>query len=486
MSTADRPFTRRRLLTLAGTGAVAIAAAGVLPGKAYAAAISAPDLGISPSGDATTNRNNLVAALQNSSTAITFPAGDYHLDNSAGANGGEGRIVIVGFSGSFDMQASARLVFTDNTQGGILFQNGTAPQFTGVTATYSTLPTIRKDLPCLDIENASSPTVSNLTVTGAPGSGFIFGQCTNPSIDTATINQTVADGLDFFNCQDGYANHITANQTGDDGLAFVNYASGPNYTGGYATNITVTESKARGISVVGQSGVTIDHFGVNWSSASGILCAYDNTFRSRVPTNVTFQNGFTYNGGALAGGQSGNTFGAEWSSVGEIYFTNVDIQTPGSRGVSGSAAAFTQTLPDGSTVSQPAGTVHLSGITVTSAPTGGFNMQGGSYYLDTLSAQDTGDIGFYVANTALLQYGTLTATDTSQTASLHRAFDFENNATINGSTGALWVYDDQATPTGYVAGFYGSQSGNLGTIYGRITNGTLSIQDSSGLPYTTG
>lgn len=486
MSTPGRAFTRRRLLALTGTGAVAMAAAGVLPSRAYAAAISAPDLGITPGGDPTTNRTNLVAALQNSATAITFPPGDYGLDNSAGANGGDGRIAIVGFSGSFDMQSGARLVFTDNTQGGILFQNGSGTRLTGVTATYSTLPTTRHDLPILDMEDISSPSVSNLTVTGSTGSGFIFGRCTDPSIDTAHISRTMADGLDFFNCQDGFANQIFTDQTGDDGVAFVNYADGPAYTGGLATNLTVTNSKARGVTVIGQSDVTIDHFGVNWSSASGILCAYDPSYRTRVPTNVTFQNGFTYNGGALTGGQSGNTFGAEWSAVGEIFFDNVDVRTPGSRGVSGTAAAFTQTLPDGSTVAQPAGVVHLTGVTVTGAPANGFNVQGGSYHLDGLTAQSTGDIGFYVASAALLQYGTLTATDTSRTASLHRAFDFENNATIDGAGGALWIYDDQAAPTGYVAGFYGSQTGNLGTIYDRITNGTLVIQDSSGLPYATG
>lgn len=486
MSASENPLTRRRLLRWTGTGAVAAALAGALPSRAYAAAVSAPDLGITPGGNATTNRNNLVAALQNSSTSITFPPGDYRLDNGAAANGGGGRIAIVGFSGSFDMQAGARLVFTDSAQGGILFQNGSNTKLTGVTATYATLPNARHDLPCLDMEDVSGPTVSNLTVTGSPGSGFIFGRCVNPSITTAHISQTMADGLDFFNCQDGYADHIYTDRTGDDGVAFVNYANGPAYTGGHATNLQVTNSKARGVTVIGQSDVVIDHFGVNWSSASGVMCAYDATYATRVPTNVTFQNGFTYNGGALTGGQSGNRFGAEWSAVGEVFFSNVTIQTPGSRGVSGTAAAFTQTLPNGGTVAQPAGTVHLTGITVTGAPASGFDLHGGSYHLEQLTAEETGDIGIAVTDAALLQYGTLTATNTSKTASLHRAFDFEHNTTIDAAAGKLWVYDDQATPTGYVAGFYGTQGGNLGTLYDRVTNGSLTVQDSSGLPYLTG
>ncbi len=94
MSTSGKPLARRRLLSLTGTGAVATATAGVLPSRAYAAATSAPDLGITPGGNATTNRNNLVAALQNSSTAITFPAGVCSVTVSSQRSAGEHQPVL--------------------------------------------------------------------------------------------------------------------------------------------------------------------------------------------------------------------------------------------------------------------------------------------------------------------------------------------------------------------------------------------------------
>jgi len=85
----------------------------------------------------------------------------------------------------------------------------------------------------------------------------------------------------------------------------------------------------------------------------------------------------------------------------------------------GGAATQTRTLPNGSTVAQSAGTVHLTGVAVTGAPASGFDLHGGSYHLDRLTAQETGDIGSAVTGAALLRYGTLTATYTSKTASPH-------------------------------------------------------------------
>jgi hypothetical protein len=273
------PISRQRFLALTGAGLAGgtLAAVGIRPGMAAAA--PAASYGVSPSNSATTNRNNLVAAVAaNNALTITFEPGDYQFDNSAASNpGGGGHIVVLNFAGVFEMLPGARLVFTDRTQGGLKFQNGDGAQFFGVTATYATLPDARYDLACIDVVGLTNPIARNVTIDGAPGSGFIFNSCVNPWIDTATITNTMADGLDFFNCQDGYAIHITTNNTGDDGLAFVNYYQGPNYTGGYATDITVTRSKARGITVAGQSGVTIEHFGVNGTSASGILCLTDNS-----------------------------------------------------------------------------------------------------------------------------------------------------------------------------------------------------------------
>jgi hypothetical protein len=186
-------------------------------------------------------------------------------------------------------------------------------------------------------------------------------------------------------------------------------------------------------------------------------------------------------------GQGGNKYGIEWNGIGEVFFDDVFVTSPGDRGASGTAAAFNQVLPSpGGNVPQPAGTVHLTDITVNNTPGSGFNCQGGTYRLDRLTAQNTNDIGFYAANTAQLQYGTLTALNTAKTAGLRRAVDFENNTSIQGTE--VHVNDDQATATGYIVGAYFSNSGALGTIYRSIANGTLQVENQSGpgLTYTLG
>lgn len=491
--TAYAGLSRRRMLALGAAGLGGLATTMSLPRSARAAAATpAPDLGISPSNSAAANRRNLVKALSYSATSITFPPGDYLIDNSKAGNPparpGDKAVVIDAYSGTFAMQPGARLVFTDPSQGGLYFQYQGAAKKTGatltnVTVTYAKLPSVRTSTGAITFEDAVDPVVRNITVTGSTAGGLVFWGCVRPVVEIAHIKDTMADGVHFGTCKDGRANKVYTDNTGDDGLAFVNYGD-PSMTGGTATNIEVVRSKARGITVVGQSGVTIDHFGVNWSRAAGILCGYDAKYHTEVPTDVTFKNGFVYNGGALPGGHPGNDYGISWNSVGEIHFRNINVRTPGSRGVTGTAKAFTQRRKDGSTVARPAGTVHLDDITVTNAPSTGFNLQGGTYRLNALTARDTGDVGMFVADTQLLAYGTLTSTRTSKTASLHRAFNFERNRRIEG--GQLRIEDDRATPTGYVAGFYGSQSGNLGTIHDKVTNRDIAVENPSKLTYKTG
>ncbi|HZC25728.1 MAG TPA: hypothetical protein VE287_01820, partial [Actinopolymorphaceae bacterium] len=422
MASFHRQLNRRRLLQLGATGLVG--AAGIVaarPTPAYACT-NAPDVGLAPGNSPATNRANLVAALAGSTGCITFPPGDYLIDNSGSY------IVVNGFAGDLTMQPGARFVFTDKTTRGLNFEGGTGAAFHGLVATFtSPLPAARVGSEeCIIFLHTTDTLVEDVDINGSAAAGLMFFECVRPTALRVNVGNTMADGLHFANCQDGYADQVTTNNTGDDGVAFVNYDSGPDYTGGWASNITVTNSHARGVSVVGQSDVTIDHFGVNWSAVSGIYCAYESSYRTRVPTNVTFQNGFAYNGGALSGG-SGNTFGLEYANVGEIFYNNVVLRTPGTRGASGTARAFTRTHADGSTEPVPAGTVHLTGVSVENAPASGFDVQGGTHLLDTLSVSGSNQGGFYAGFCDSVEYVTMTVTNASKTDPLHRAFAFEKN-----------------------------------------------------------
>ena len=79
----------------------------------------------------------------------------------------------------------------------------------------------------------------------------------------------------------------------------MNYLSAPDRTGGQATNITVRNSAARGISVVGQSLVRISDFRIENTSSSGVLCGQDSFWKTRIPTGVQFSSGHIWAAGRL-------------------------------------------------------------------------------------------------------------------------------------------------------------------------------------------
>jgi hypothetical protein len=68
---------------------------------------SAYMLGIKPGSPAKKNRENLLKALSNSVRSITFPPGDYFVDNS-----GPSYVVIHDFGGQLKMEPRARFVST--------------------------------------------------------------------------------------------------------------------------------------------------------------------------------------------------------------------------------------------------------------------------------------------------------------------------------------------------------------------------------------
>jgi hypothetical protein len=109
-------------------------------------------------------------------------------------------------------------------------------------------------------------------------------------------------------------------------------------------------------------------------------------------------------------------------------------------------------------------------------------VQDGTTTVDRLTVAETGSHGVAVAGGERFEYGSITVRNASRTNSLHRAVSIERCEWVFGTR--LWVHDDQATATGYVVGAYGTQKGSLGTIIGRLTKGSPTIENTSGLSYT--
>src|SRR5215212_406615 len=338
---------------------------------------------ISPHNTATRNREALLKVLTNSDVLLTFTPGDYLIDNT------EKPIVIENFEGTLVMQPDARLVFTDSTRGGLVFVGGSGAVFRGLGTVFQDRPAKRVDArECLQIRNTFDTVVQNVRVDGSAAGGLQFDGCVRPSVSGAIITNTMADGLHFANCQDARADGVLTEDTGDDGLAFLNYGDGPDRHGALATNVRVRRSGARGIAVVGQRDVLVRGFSIEGTACSGLYCAYEASYSTRVPSNVRFEGGTVTNAGR-SGGCAPSTHGIEYCDVESVGFENVKVVSPESRGVSGSA---------------PGGTVRLIGIEVRGASASGFDLTEGKIHLDDLMCREAGGIGFSVRRAELLKY----------------------------------------------------------------------------------
>jgi hypothetical protein len=474
----------RRTVLRVGAPVVALSAMAAAGGVALAASdksasgdpVSAPDLGIAAGNDPAANRANLIKALSRSAVSVTFPPGDYLLDNSGAG------VIIDSFAGALTMQKDARFVFTDPTSPGLVFHRGTGAVVSGLTTAFQTKPAKRQAAQeCVKFDGAVDAWVLNVNIDGSAAAGLLFWRCVRPTVQGAYIRDTMADGLNFSNCQDGRADNVTTDNTGDDGLAFDNYASGPANTGGVATNISVTRSKSRGVAVMGQSGVTIQDVTVNNTVGHGVHVGYSAKWNTRVPTGVIVKGAQITGGGAGTDGKGGVNCGVRVETAGVVALTTVAVDKPGAHGVFVTSSAADKTV-SGETI--PVATVTITGVSVTSSPATGINLQAGAHTVNSATVHGVDGIGLFASDCKRLTYGVLTLRNTARRHKTHRAVSLENNAKVAGTK--LWIYDDHRPATGYVVGAYGPQHGRLGVIVDRVTARHILVDNPSGLSYTKG
>ncbi|WP_238015538.1 right-handed parallel beta-helix repeat-containing protein [Dactylosporangium sp. AC04546] len=420
----------------------------------------ATDLGLAATNNGASNREKLVSALSGSSASVVFPPGDYLIDN------GGTSVMVKDFSGQLVMLPGARLVFTDSTKRGLIFDGGNRAKVSGLTTAFATMPTSRNGVEeCITFQKTTDTLVENIQITGAAAAGLLFWECTRPMVSRAVIRNTMADGLHFANCQDGRADQITTLDTGDDGVAFVNYASGPPNTGGVATNITVTRSKSRGVSVVGQSGVTVRDVRVEGTAGHGLYCAYEAAWKTRTPSDVVFERAQVISAGSGVDGVGGGNSGVRVDTAGPVVISKITVEKPGRHGFSIAQA-----------------TVTVTDSIVRDTPEHGFHIQDSTCTLDRLTAEGTNGIGLNAAGCARLEFGSVTLRNTARTTRSRRAVSLEANAYVFG--GRTWVADTQNPPTGYVLAVSGNQRGNLGTVVDHVASADVVMENTSGLPWT--
>src|SRR5215211_1021159 len=278
--------------------------------------------GLSPSNTATENSAALANAFYGTHNIVLAP-GNYLMDNSS-------RLVVSNFSGSLRMQEGAKFVFTNSAGYGITFAGGTGARLYNLTSSFKTTPTSRVAAHELFLFDTTTDTlVKNADVDGSVAAGLLFYRATRPVVDNALVQHTMADGIHFANSVNPKVTNSTTDVTGDDGIAFVSYNKGaPQGYGGYANNVTVKKSAARGITVVGDRNVLIENFKVDETHSAGIYVAYE-TIPTYVPSGVTYRYGTILNSAyyPVAGGEGySHGFGIAHFSVGpNIIFDTVTV-----------------------------------------------------------------------------------------------------------------------------------------------------------------
>ena len=374
------------------------------------------ELGAKPDGtDVTQTTAAFLSAFSRSpSGRIRVPAGRYLIDNS------KGPLTVVDFGGELRFEKGAQVVFTDNSLSGFLFVGGSGARISGFRADYLSPPR-RRNSPQeqLKFSDTIDTVLSDTVVEHSPAAGILFYNCVRPRVFHATVLHSLADGLHFANCQDAEVADLTTSDTGDDGLAFLNYARYPDKQGGRASNIHVLNSHTRGITVVGQSHVTISDFTINNTCVSGILCARDRSFDTRIPRNVRFTDGRISNAGVL-GPAAGNKYGIEFNEQLDCEFSRITVIRPAFNGLSGTA---------------PNGRVAISDVRVQDVRSGsGFHFYR-TEEVDIVNSASvrTPSYGFMFNHCARVHVSRLFALDSSETDPLRRAVWFENGGIITAS-----------------------------------------------------
>ena len=365
-------------------------------------------MGVDKSG--VENREAFVRALAHSDRRYFLPSGGYLIDNSLtvpgrGANG-DGVINVDDFSGELEMRDKSRMVFLDSTKRGFVFYRGTGAVFKNIDLSFDTKPQYRM-VPeeCLKFDLHNDVQVLSPRINGSASAGILFYRSKSPVVRDAIVRDTMADGIHFANCQNARAYDCTTLRTGDDGLAFVNYADSPAFTGGYANNVSVTDSNARGITVVGQSSVTIENFQIENTNSSGLLVARDASYNTRVPSDVVVRKGIVRHAGYKAdpSGKTGNEFGIELDTFDDAMLSDIEILNSKSRGLSsfGRRSALERITN---------GQFTLRNILVYGANDNGYNIQNSLPNIKDCGAFNTNGTSWYFSRCPNVEYsGSLVA-----------------------------------------------------------------------------
>ncbi|NGZ88033.1 hypothetical protein [Duganella aceris] len=175
--------------------------------------------------------------------------------------------------------------------------------------------------------------IDNVTVIRSPGAGVLFGGCIAPKATNVTVQYTGADGIHFANCGSVYAANLTTSYTGDDGIAFVDYADKPAPGGFTLVGGKISESLARGLSIVGASRGTATDIVIDGTASNNIHVEQDITYKTLFPSQITVRRvTATRAGGTLPKG--GNQYGINIVRATAVLMDDISVSNGTSIGIS--------------------------------------------------------------------------------------------------------------------------------------------------------
>jgi hypothetical protein len=425
-------------------------------------------------GDGVTSDSMAINSIlrQRPTGKFYFPAGNYILENLTVPG-----IYGDGFSGTltFSPQSVVRCTSADSRgRSCVELRNGVGLILKGLHITFNgPLPLPRGHLAehgaALVFVNERGAEVSEIKIDGSTNGGVFVSSSLDCKFRDISLSNTSADGFSSVNSGSIELTNLTTKGTGDDGLSVISYMGKGNYSGFKASNVHVSDSAARGITVPGQSNVVISDFSVDNTCAMGVLVTTDTFFHTNTPDNVTFTHGNIANAGHYSSPQNPckapkvSGIGLQFSNTGDVTIDDVKI--------TGSLAAA---IAGGQSPTGPAsGHVVLGNIQVS-----GENGSGVIIYsakkldLSDISIEDANG-GFWIANNGDVTAKNLTTKNVN--GHLNRSFNFEKNNSV--AAGNSHIIDTKPTPTGDT--FVDTGNTKPSMYYGikaDISNGTIKLK----------
>jgi hypothetical protein len=243
-------------------------------------------------GSASVNRLAFVK-LSNTCRNVTLPPGTYLVDN----NPSLGFIHVFNYCGTFTMQEGAVIRYTNPWGSGVRFRGGTGARLLNWES-YHPVPTRTEPADNLSLYGTTDFLVDDATIHGGLA-GILIWESTRPTIRDTYVENTKADGMHVVATTDARVYNYHSYWTGDDGLSFLLYDGNLNKYGAIADGVTVEQSAARGITVIGSKNTTIRNFTVRntWTAGIQVACEPQYNDCSKPVENVTYEHGQVFDAG---------------------------------------------------------------------------------------------------------------------------------------------------------------------------------------------